>query len=430
MIQTHANPRDPVGWCGLFAALFLLLVMYRLGIPSRIYFDEIHYVNAARVLMAFDHVSNREHPLMGKEMLALGISLFGDRPLGWRIFPALAGSLTLFAFMRGMWFTSSSRFATLAGGLLLASGFVLFVQARIAMLDIFMVCFAMTGLWMVAGAVRHPGQARWRLALAGIAMGLALGSKWNAAPVAALPGIAFLLLRIKAAGLRFLTARDAAPIPGISLIEAGIWLGVVPVLVYLASFWPVFFYAHDPLTITGYLSYHEKMWELQQQTVKPHPYMSRWYQWVLDWRPIWYLYEKVDGAQRGILQIGNPLTMIIGLPALAWCAYAGVLQRNRPALVAAVLYAATLGMWIIAPKPVQFYYHYFLPSCFLIAALAVALDALWQAGRRKLALGTIMLSLAMFAAFYPILSAVPLSGGYSFKHWMWLESWWKPGPVH
>ncbi|MBO9497822.1 MAG: phospholipid carrier-dependent glycosyltransferase [Novosphingobium sp.] len=423
MTQSLSTVRDPRGWSALIVAIFAVLVCIRLGTPSRFYFDEVHYIPAARVLLQFDHITNREHPLVGKEILALALTWFGDKPVAWRVFPVIAGILTLIAFIRLMWFTTLSRFATIAGGVLLATGFVLFVQARIAMLDIFMACFTMIGLWMVAAAVRLPGQARWRLAAAGIAMGLALGSKWNAAPLAVLPGLTFLVLRIREAGPRFLTRRDCGPIPGISLIEAGVWLGVLPVVVYLATFWPVFFYAKNPLTIGGYWEYHKKMYELQEQVVKPHPYMSRWYEWVIDWRPIWYLYERVDGAQRGVLLIGNPFTMIVGLAAVAWCGWAGFMERNRPALVFFGLYAVTIGMWIVAPKPVQFYYHYFLPSCFLLGALAVTLDQLWKEGWHKTALGSVIASVVLFAIFYPIISAAHLEGPYSFQHWMWLNSW-------
>jgi len=156
----------------------------------------VHYVPAARILATFDHITNREHPLLGKELIALGIALFGDHPWSWRVLPAIAGIATLFAFMRGMWFASLSRFATIASGILLSTGFILFIQSRIAMLDIFMVAFAILALWMVAGAARMPGQARWRLILAGLFLGLEQGCKWNAAPVLMGPGPAFLFIRL------------------------------------------------------------------------------------------------------------------------------------------------------------------------------------------------------------------------------------------
>jgi len=417
------NQQDPAVWTGVLSCAFLLLVLLNIAVPTRLYFDEVHYVPAARVMLEFDHITNREHPLLGKELIALGITLFGDNPMGWRSFPALAGAIALFAFTRAMWFATLSRFATLGGGVLVATGFVLFVHSRIAILDVFMICFVLVGIWMCSAAMRHPGEARWRLAIGGISLGLALGCKWNAAPVVALPGLVFLVMKLRVNGLRFLTAPEGGPVPGMSLLEAGIWLGLLPFVAYLATFWPVFFYAKDPLTIGGYWEYHKQMLEMQQQTIKPHPYMSRWYQWVINWRPVWYLYENIDGAQRGVLMLGNPLTMLIGLPAVLWCAWAGIFRKHKAALGVTLLYAVTLGMWIVAPKPIQFYYHYFLPGIILLAALALALDALRQAGWKKTAWGTLVASIAVFALFYPILSATPLSGRYSYENWMFLDSW-------
>ena len=399
------------------------LGLIRLGIPSAPFFDEVHYVPAARVLLDLSHVTNQEHPLLGKAIIAAGISLFGDNPMGWRIFPLLAGAIALFAFMRALWFAQGTRFAALAGGVLLASGFLLFIHAQIAMLDIFMVCFMMIALWMCAGACREPETGRWRLAVAGVALGLAMAAKWNAVPVAMLPGLAFLAARLASAGPRVLTAHRGWPVPGMTLAEAVLWLGLVPLAAYCLTYLPAFFYQRDALTPGSFIAYHQRMLELQAMTVERHPYQSRWLDWVLNLRAIWYLYENVDGAQRGVMLIGNPLTMLAGLPALAWCGVAGIFRRHRPALAVFVLYAVSLGMWWFTAKPVQFYYHYFLPSCFLLAALALALDALWQRGRRKLAMAAVAGSVALFAYFYPILSAAALLDPQDFLYWAWLESW-------
>ena len=71
----------------------------------------------------------------------------------------------------------------------------------------------------------------------------------------------------------------------------------------------------------------------------------------------------------------------------------------------------------------QFYYHYLLPSCFLLAALALALDALWKRGWRKLVLLVLAGSVVLFAVFFPILTAAPLAARDSFEFWTWLPSW-------
>lgn len=427
MSRAPAIPRDPLGWCIAIALAFWALMMVRLTIPTKPYFDEIHYLPAARQYWALNDFVNREHPLLGKEIIGLGMWLFGDRPLGWRIMSTLGGAMALFACMRALWFASLSRFATIAYGLLLATGFMLFVNARIAMLDIFMVSFTCIAYWHLAGAMREPETGRWRLALAGVALGLAMAAKWNAVPLAALPGVAFLVMRFAAGRRRLFFSRRGLPVPGITLVEAALWLGVVPLAVYTLTYLPAWFFAHGAIGTPGgsanLIALHRDAVALQESVVKKHPYMSRWPQWVLNIRAIWYLYEPIDGAQRGIVLIGNPLTMLLGLAALIWAAGAALLRRNAAAGAAVLLYMLSLGLWIFADKPVQFYYHYFLPSMALFAALALALDALYKSGHRLLAYTPLVLSVALFVYFYPILSAAPLSGRLAFNQWMWLNVW-------
>ena len=422
MNRAPDHPRDPIGWHAALAIGFFVLCLVRLAVPGVPYFDEVHYLPAARALLDGSEYLNREHPLLGKELIALGIALFGDNSWGWRIVPAFAGTGALYAFMRALWFASGSRYASIAYGVLLASGFALFVHSRIAMLDVFFVAFLALALWQCAAAVREPENGRWRLALAGAALGLAMAAKWNAAPIAVLPGLAFLAARLAAGRRRPFASQRGIPVPGVSLLEAALWLGVMPLGVYWATFLPAYFVAHGALAPGGFVELHRQMIAMQESVVEPHPYQSRWPEWLFNLRAIWYLYEPIDGAQRGIVLIGNPLTMLLGLPAMIWAVWRSV-RGDRAALAVAVLYAVSLGFWMVVNKPVQFYYHYFLPSCFLLAALALALDALRCRGWRKLTTATLIASAALFAWFYPILSAAPLEGRHSFALWMWLDGW-------
>ncbi|MFT4026730.1 MAG: phospholipid carrier-dependent glycosyltransferase [Novosphingobium sp.] len=426
MTLAPAQQRDPLGWSIALALAFLALCWHRLGIPSKIYFDEIHYVTAARKLLELTR-ANPEHPLLGKEAIAAAIALFGDRPLVWRAPSALLGALGLFAIGRALWWLSGRRFAALAGMFLVATSFLWFIQSRIAMLDMVMAGLGMVALWQFAAAAKSPPrQARRRLAATGACLGLALGAKWSIAPVAALPGLAFLALRLRHHGRHCFQRSDSGPVPGISLMEAAFWLGTVPLAVYWLTYLPAFFYAEGAADPASPLAWHRFMLDLQDSVKKLHPYRSVWYEWVVDWRPIWYLYEPVDGFQRGILLLGNPFSMLAGLPAVLWCLWAGLRRQRGDALVCALLYLASLGMWVVSGKPIQFYYHYLLPSVFLMACLALALDAAWQRGGRWrwLPPGALAAAAGMFVYFYPIISAGELHHGRnSYVQWMWLKSW-------
>lgn len=431
------HPRDPLGWCLALTALYALLAGWRLAIPSIPYFDEVHYLPAARELLGLFEAGqgaylNREHPLLGKVLIALGMALVDDNPLGWRIMPLLAGTLAMFAAMRALWHASEDRFATVAFGVLLATGFHLFVQSRIAMLDIFMAALLAVAAWQFAAACAQPEKGRWRLALTGIALGCAMGAKWNAIPLAMLPGLAFFAARLSAGRRRLFLSRRGAPVPGITLVEAFVWLGIVPLVAYAITFLPGWWLGEylrpSPLAEQGLIGFHGEILSLQQQVLTPHNYQSNWPQWLLNTRGIWYLYEVVDGAQRGVLLIGNPLTMLLGLPALAWCLAIGAWRSDWARLGVVIGYAAALGLWLIAPKPVQFYYHYLVPSFFLLAALALALSDLRNASRGQrlewwLPWGTLAASAALFALFYKVLAAAPLDGAASFAKWTWLAGW-------
>ena len=418
--------RDPLVWCWAIAAAFLALTLHRLAIPSKLYFDEVHYVPAARELLKLGEARNIEHPMLGKELIALSIRLLGDHAFAWRLPAALTGALALFATMRATWWASLSRPATLLAGALLASNFMLFVIARIAMLDAVMLGIAMVALWLCARAVRRPAHGRRDLALAGAALGLALASKWSVAAIAPLPGLAFAVMRFAALPGRrsqVLTARDAAPVPGISLLEAALWLAVLPLAVYWLTFLPLGWFATGAVPLGDIAGFQARMVELQESVVKPHPYQSVWWQWVANLRPIWFLYEYADGAQRGVLYLGNPFTMLAGLPALLVCLAWGWRRRDAAMLGTVALYAASLGIWLVAAKPVQFYYHYLLPGTFLTVALALVLGAWWQRGRRWPAAASLAAALGLFAWFYPILSSAKLPGDQAFQTYTWRDSW-------
>ena len=57
------------------------LFAFRIGNPAEVYFDETHYVPAARALIAHSGSVNIEHPLFAKTMIAAGIEMFGDNSI-------------------------------------------------------------------------------------------------------------------------------------------------------------------------------------------------------------------------------------------------------------------------------------------------------------------------------------------------------------
>jgi dolichyl-phosphate-mannose-protein mannosyltransferase len=400
--------RKPLAPALAIGALAQGVFSWRLTIPHSLVFDEIHYVPAARTLLALSHPANTEHPLLGKTLIAIGIALFGDNSLGWRAMSTLAGTATVVGVFAILWLMLGRVRPAVIGSLLVLLNFTVFVQARIAMLDGFMAAFVVSALAAMLWAMRGP-QAWPRWLLGSVLLGLAAGVKWTALPYVVYAAVAFVLLK------------RPGRWPGLSRIPALAILALASGAAYLATFAPAFLYAQDPLTVATLIPFQFEMLARQTQILPHHNYQSAWWSWPLMIRPIWYLYEPVDGAVRGVLMIGNPMVMWGGLVAVAACLWGALCWRNALLGATAGLWIGSCAMWAIIPKSLGFFYYYYLSSIWLCVALAVAFDRFGR--KRHWDEASLALAAGLFAYFYPILSAAALPGPRAFVRWMWFSTW-------
>jgi dolichyl-phosphate-mannose-protein mannosyltransferase len=150
----------------LVAVVFVLHLTI-IGNPAKSYiFDEAHYVPAAKCMLN-GTVCNVEHPPLAKAAIAVGITLFGDNGVGWRLPTVLAGTLTIIIVFLLTRRFSDEKTAFLAA-FLLAFESMWFTHSSIAMLDIIAFFFAMAGVYLFMLN---------RLWLAGIALGIGMLAK-------------------------------------------------------------------------------------------------------------------------------------------------------------------------------------------------------------------------------------------------------------
>ncbi|WP_243693719.1 glycosyltransferase family 39 protein [Sphingomonas sp. BK235] len=387
-----------------------LLFLFRVTVPDKPVFDEVHYLPAARALRDLSGPANMEHPLLAKELIALGLRLFGDAPLGWRAMSTVAGSATIAGVFALTWLLTGRTRAALTGALLALLGFTVYVQARIAMLDTFLLAFLLWGIVLLTAAMRDGSVARWTAGAA--LLGLATACKWVAAPYVAAAAVTFVLMK----------RERPARWPGLGAVRALALLGGVSMAVYFLTFAPAFFYANEPMTVARLLPFQWDMYLRQTQKLPQHTYQSDWWTWPLLIRPIWYLYEPVDGAQRGIILLGNPAVMWGGLAAVAVCYWGWVKRGSARLLAPAMLWTFAVGIFAMIPKSLGFYYYYYPASVFLSVALAVALDH-WRARLGWWDEAYLLLAFALALYFLPVLTAAPLAHAAAFHRWTWFPSW-------
>lgn len=402
--------RRPLPLAVLLFALAEAVFLIRLPIPHQLVFDEIHYVPAARTLISLAGPANIEHPLLGKSLIAVGMLLFGDTPFGWRFMATLAGSGTVVSMFATTWQITGRLRASLVAAVLTLLNFTLYVQSRIAMLDGFMLAFLAGAIAMTAWTLRTGGW--WRWVAVSVLLGLAVGCKWLAAPYVAFAAAALVILK----------SQDQRRFPGLPIWPAVAVLGGVSVSAYLLTFAPAFFYAVEPLTLARLIPFQLEMFEQQTQVLPAHGYQSDWWSWPLLIRPIWYLYEPADGAQRGILLLGNPAIMWIGLAAVLGCWIGWVRHGSARLFAAAALWTASLGIWAVIPKSLGFYYYYFPSSVFIVLPIVLLLDH-WRMRLRGADLALVGVASCLALYFLPILSAQALPDAGAFRRWMWFNSW-------
>jgi dolichyl-phosphate-mannose--protein O-mannosyl transferase len=367
--------------------------------------------------------------------MAVGIGVFGDQPMGWRVMSTVFGSLTsvgLYLFALILFQSQEAALWTL--GITLANQ-LLYVQSRIGMLDTFMFGFL---IWAMVAyfATWLPPQKRWKtstlLRSSGALLGFAVACKWFA--VIAWAACVFLFIGLRLSKITRSPWQDKSLSPEnlvakTSWIEFTFSLILIPTCCYFSTFLPYLFVqngmTHPLLEI---LEMQSKMYDLQLRVVSSHPYMSDWTAWPLMLRTIWYAFEPELGDPstiRGVILLGNPLIMWLGLLALIPCLIDAFRRKNFQALIIPFFYGAFYFCWSIIPRKIAFYYYYYPSGMILSFALAYVFFQ-WKAPFSKLLHQGrwYFLGFAWFIFFYffPILAGLPISNS-NWQHWMWFRGW-------
>ena len=359
----------------VLGVIALALFVAGIGNPARGYYDEGLYVPVAKAFLNNAPDPSPYGPPLGKFLVAIGIKLVGDNPLGWRIAGAVCGSLTLVAVFLWTYLLSKDYgIACIAAVLTLVNNF-LFVMSRVAMMDVFLVFFLLWGLVAYTAALEldlSAAKRRILLYCSGISIGLAGACKWNAVDTLAVllltSFVLFLISKRPFGNLSPSIARYAENIRQIGISNVLLALIVFPVVSYTLTFWPQCRSLHLPFGIHQFLAMNLYIWRFHLAVVGNRFIVSPWYSWPLNISP-----------QRALSYLlGNPVVMWGGLVALAFC-----FRRFWKSLAFAeglivLLYAANLLQWAVTPAKCTFYYYYFPAAMVLSVAIALALHSLPQ----------------------------------------------------
>lgn len=364
----------------LLAVIGLLLLLSGIGKPALMYYDEGLFVPEARSFLLktpdpspLIQMHSLAKPPLGKLMIAAGMKVAGDTPLGWRVASAVCGALTLVAvYLWVLLLVNDRGLAALAAGLTLFNNFH-FVMSRIGMMDVFLVVFLMWSLLAYTAAITLDlgvGRRRILLICSGILMGLSGACKWNAVDslaVLLVTSVGLLwLARRQPRGSTSALSQHARNIQEIGLPTLLLGLLLAPFGAYALTYWPQCRILNEPFTFRELITLHRTAWQICA-TWKSNPtIISAWYTWPLSLRP-----------QRGLSYLlGNPIIAWTGLVAVVYCLWRFRKTAALPEGLVFLLYAANLLQWAITPENGLFYYYYYPAMMILGVAIAVALRSL------------------------------------------------------
>jgi dolichyl-phosphate-mannose-protein mannosyltransferase len=350
---SRSKPLFPWAFIVLFLA-YLLYYGWDLGGIPKLIWDEQAYVPAARaILSGWWPLPNPEHPPFVKQMIALSLKLFGDRPEAWRFFSILCGALanvsTLFLVDR----IGRRRGVTYFIGACLALDPLLFVHYRMALLEPAVAAAMMSSLALAFG-IRSAGRGFiLKIVALGLVMGLGLASKWSMAAV--FPSL-FLLVFSR-------LHREKAPAARWCL--AILALTAIPWSVYFAAYaWNGFSLRQSYDLLRFSLEFHRNF----DRTLNIG---SPWYEWLYSGQPLWYLHPALRNTKDQVVMAVGNLVLWISSQALALYA---LWSRRRSIEVWAIAAALILQFLLFATKPLSFM-HYMvpiLPLLYVLMGLGVA----------------------------------------------------------
>ena len=400
------------------------------------YFDEIYHARTA-----WEHLTDRKpyeitHPPLGKEIIGLGIRLFGMTPFGWRFSGALFGVLLVPLLYILLKLMLGSTLAATCAAVVYAADFMRFAQSRISTIDTYGVFFTLLMYLFFYFYYTQPWDAPLKrtlppLGLSGLCFALGVVSKWTCVFGGAGLGVLWCLRqgeRLKRRGLRAELMSYLLPTVAWSCV---FFIGF-PLIAYYVCYLPygraagAAFGTGDYLKII--LDNVRYMYTYHSGLDATHPYASPWWQWVLDVRPILYYlhwYDEGYAVKAAIGAGGNPLFWWTGLGAMVCMAVKGI-RGDRMAWFILAGYLSTLLPWV-AVERCAFIYHYF--PCTLFLALAVG-RCLRDSARRSLSrrdwTGPVLAAgcVVLFAVFYPALSGGVYTTAYSDAVLRWFGGMW------
>lgn len=422
-------------------------------------FDEIYHARTAYEIIEGTSIYEYTHPHLGKILMGIGIRLFGMTPYGWRFVCAVFGSLLmLLSYLMVRRISGKTWIAVIADSLFLFD-FMHYTLSRIGTIDIIIAFFLLAmfySMYAVLAKVEENApemerllateektaeqkekvkklmrQEGWRILVSGFVTALAIATKWTGLYAAA--GLAVMIVIYLSWHYKtWETWKQNRRHLLFLFLSCVVSFIMIPLLIYCLSFWPYLKLEEGKNLIQIAWEQSNNMFHYHKGITETHPYMSEWYEWLWDKRPLLDAFEGLSGREvytiSSVATFGNPLVWFIGSVALLYNVYLWRVKKDRTAELLVIAYLSMLLPWLLVHRTV-FIYQYF--GCVLVMPALIAnamrtLDRGTVKCQRRLRWTGILLTVLaglLFIVFFPEISGMECTSAYANDVLEWLPSW-------
>jgi dolichyl-phosphate-mannose--protein O-mannosyl transferase len=203
-------------------------------------------------------------------------------------------------------------------------------------------------------------------------------------------------------------------------------LGLIPLLVYLASYTQYFYMGYD---WAQFVELQKQMWWYHSGLKATHPYQSTPWQWIFDLRPV-YLYVDASKTNQvaNIYNLGNAVILYFGFFAVLWNLWRLLFDKGEHDGQIGFILMAYFMLWVpwlFSPR-IMLFYHY-LPSvpllCIILALWLEKLRRSQSPGARRLNRVILSAALLWFVLFFPHNTGMYLKTGFMDAIYYALPGW-------
>lgn len=423
---------------------------------SKMYFDEVYFARSAENFVNNVIPKERTHPPLGKLIQTVGVLAFGETPFGWRIMGVIFGTL----LVPLMYLLGKKLFGTWIGGFsasfLFTFDFMHFTMARIATTDTYVVFFSLLAQLFFLVYFMNVLKAGWKtsvwpLFIAFVCVALGFSTKWFVLYGAL--GMLALLVAIRFRDLTRLKGTLSEKYVEFFNHPFLLMLGFVGVFaaIYFATYIPEMILGDSPLTI---LNLQNAMLSFHAGTVTDSA-SAPWWSWPLMLRidglnvPRWFdITYLPNGVVSTITAFGNPAVWWVGFITMlvlvvkafhveellsnlrSHISKSTVVERvsirgkgwDIPAIYISAVFLFSWLPYVFIGRA-TYIYHYYLSVPLLCLALTYFINKHWHKPIGKVAAIILFTAtVAMFVAFYPVISGAPATSDY-IHNLKWFPSW-------